>query len=249
MTTLRAPRAIIFDLDGTLVDTVGTRVHSWMAVFPRFGIEPDPEFLAPLMGSDGKLLARMVAEQYGVELQPGDDAQIDIEAGIEFRILNAHPRALPAAHEILESLTDRGLPWAVATSSLPDDARESVQSLGLRSMPLICDGADVEHAKPAPDLLLKAAGLLNVKREEAWYAAIYAGTCWRRERRACAPSRCYCARTEAELRETGADAVYPTLREFMAANPHRLSAIAPGRLRGLRRGARPPRRPPLAPAE
>ena len=133
MTTSRAPHAIIFDLDGTLVDTVGTRVDSWMAVFPRFGIEPDPGFLAPLMGSDGKYLARMTAEHYGVELQPGDDAQIDIQAGAEFRVLNANPRALPAARELLEALTDRGLPWAVATSSLPDDARESVQSLGLRS--------------------------------------------------------------------------------------------------------------------
>ena len=55
MTTSRAPHAIIFDLDGTLVDTVGTRVDSWMAVFPAFGIDPDPAFLAPLMGSDGKL--------------------------------------------------------------------------------------------------------------------------------------------------------------------------------------------------
>ena len=70
MTTSRAPHAIIFDLDGTLVDTVGTRVDSWMAVFPRFGIDPDPAFLAPLMGSDGKLLARMVAERYEVELSP-----------------------------------------------------------------------------------------------------------------------------------------------------------------------------------
>ena len=120
MTTSRAPHAIIFDLDGTLVDTVGTRVDSWMAVFPKFGIDPDPAYLAPLMGSDGKLLARMVAEHYGVELQPGDDVTIDILAGDEFRVLNVHPRSLPAAREILESLTDRGMPWAVATSSLPD---------------------------------------------------------------------------------------------------------------------------------
>lgn len=220
MTTSSTPRAIIFDLDGTLVDTVGTRVHSWMAVFPRFGIEPDPEFLAPLMGSDGKLLARMVAERYGVELKPGDDAQIDIEAGIEFRILNAHPRALPAAHEILESLTDRGLAWAVATSSLPDDARESVQSLGLRAMPLICDGADVEHAKPAPDLLLKAAGLLDVEPEEAWYVG---DSRWDMLASRAAGMRAIAvltgATTEAELRDSGADVIYPTLRELMGDIP------------------------------
>ncbi len=220
MTTLHAPHAIIFDLDGTLVDTVGTRVDSWMAVFPKFGIDPDPEFLAPLMGSDGKLLARMTAEHYGVALKAGDDAHIDLEAGVEFRVLNTHPRALPAARDILESLTDRGLPWAVATSSLPDDARESVQSLGLRSMPLICDGADVEHAKPAPDLLLKAAHLLEVEPADAWYVG---DSRWDMLASTAAGMRAIAvltgATTEAELNETGADVIYPTLREFMAALP------------------------------
>ncbi len=220
MTTSHAPHAIIFDLDGTLVDTVGTRVNSWMAVFPKFGIEPEPEYLAPLMGSDGKLLARMVAEHYNVALKPGDDVQIDIEAGAQFRVLNAHPRALPAAREILEALTDLGLPWAVATSSLPDDARKSVGSLNLRTMPLICDGADVEHAKPAPDLLLKAAGLLDADPGETWYVG---DSRWDMLASKAAGMRAIAvltgATTESELVESGADVIYPTLREFMADVP------------------------------
>jgi HAD superfamily hydrolase (TIGR01509 family) len=220
MTTSHAPHAIIFDLDGTLVDTVGTRVHSWMAVFPRFGIDPDPEFLAPLMGSDGKLLARMVAEHYGVELQAGDDVTIDKLAGDEFRVLNKHPRALPSAHQVLESLTDRGMPWAVATSSLPDDARESVESLRLRAMPLICDGADVEHAKPAPDLLIKAAGLLEVEPAETWYVG---DSKWDMVAAKAAGMRAIAvltgATTAEALSEAGADVIYPTLAEFMAEIP------------------------------
>ena len=220
MTTPPAPQAIIFDLDGTLVDTVGTRVDSWMAVFPRFGIEPEPAFLAPLMGSDGKYLARMTAEHYGVELKPGDDALIDRQAGAEFRVLNADPRALPAARELLEALTDRGLPWAVATSSLPDDARESVQSLGLRSMPLICDGADVEHAKPAPDLLIKAAGMLEVEPGATWYVG---DSRWDMVASRAAGMRAIAvltgATSEAALTEAGADVIYPTLAEFMAELP------------------------------
>jgi HAD superfamily hydrolase (TIGR01509 family) len=220
MTTPRAPRAIIFDLDGTLVDTVGTRVDSWMAVFPKFGIEPDPEYLAPLMGSDGKYLARMVAERYGVELAPGDDAEIDIQAGAEFRVLNADPRVLPAVLETLEALTDRGMPWAVATSSLPDDARESVQAIGLRTMPIICDGADVEHAKPAPDLLLKAAGLLHVDPAETWYVG---DSRWDMVAAKAAGMRAIAVRTGAttteSLTEAGADVIYPTMAEFQAEIP------------------------------
>jgi len=217
MTTSHAPRAIIFDLDGTLVDTVGTRVDSWMAVFPKYGIDPDPAFLAPLMGSDGKLLARMVAEHYGVELQPGDDATIDILAGDEFRILNTHPRSLPAAREILELLSDRGMPWAVATSSLPDDARESVASLQLRSMPIICDGADVEHAKPAPDLLLKAAGLLGTAPGETWYVGDSKWDMVAAKAAGMLAVAVLTGATSAEaLADAGADVLYPTLVEFMA---------------------------------
>lgn len=220
MTTSRAPRAIIFDLDGTLVDTVGTRVDAWMAVFPRFGIEPDPEYLAPLMGSDGKYLARMVAEEYGVQLQPGDDAEIDIQAGAAFRVLNANPRVLPAVPETLEGLTDRGMPWAVATSSLPDDARASVRAIGLRWAPIICDGADVEHAKPAPDLLLKAAGLLNVEPAQTWYVG---DSRWDMVASRAAGMRAIAVLTGAtaadELTAAGADVIYPTMAEFRAEIP------------------------------
>jgi HAD superfamily hydrolase (TIGR01509 family) len=220
MTTARAPHAIIFDLDGTLVDTVGTRVHSWMAVFPRFGIEPDPEFLAPLMGSDGKFLARLVAKEYGVTLQRGEDAEIDLQAGAEFRVLNANPRVLPAVLETLESLTDRSLPWAVATSSLPDEARGSVQAIGLRSAPIICDGADVEHAKPAPDLLLKAANLLDVDPTQTWYVG---DSRWDMVAAKAADMRAIAvltgATTAEALTEAGADVIYPTMAEFRAEIP------------------------------
>jgi HAD superfamily hydrolase (TIGR01509 family) len=157
-----------------------------------------------------------VAEHHGVPIGPGLDTEIDIAAGETFRVLNAHPRALPAVNEILESLTERGLPWAVATSSLPDEARESVASLGLHTMPLVCDGGDVEHAKPAPDLLLKAAHLLEVEPDDAWYvgdsrwdmvAANAAGML--------AVGVSTGATSEAELRKSGADVTYPTLRELL----------------------------------
>ena len=111
MTTVRAARAIIFDLDGTLVDTVGVRVTAWMDVFPAFGIETDREAVGLLMGSDGKLVARTVAESVGQSLQPGVDAEIDRVAGERFAELNRRPLPLAGASEILEFLEEADLPF------------------------------------------------------------------------------------------------------------------------------------------
>jgi beta-phosphoglucomutase-like phosphatase (HAD superfamily) len=61
------------------------------------------------------------------------------------------------------------MPWAIATSSRPEEAVASVGSLGLAHQPLVVDGSDVEHAKPAPDLLLKGAHQLAVEPDAAWY--------------------------------------------------------------------------------
>jgi HAD superfamily hydrolase (TIGR01509 family) len=164
-----APAAFLFDLDGTLVDTVGIRVQAWTDTFPRFGIEPDPACLPPLMGSDGRLLARMVAEHAGVPLAAGVDEDIDRVAGERFSELNQHPRPLPGVAGIIGWLEEAGLRWAIATSSRPDEALASVAALGLARSPLVVDGSDVEHAKPAPDLLLKAADRLGTEPPATWY--------------------------------------------------------------------------------
>lgn len=218
--SLRAPRAIIFDLDGTLVDTVGTRVDAWMDTFPEYGIHPDATFLEPLIGYDGKLLARMVAEHHSVAIEPVTEAAIDLAAGERFRELNADPRVLPAATETLRALDDRGMPWAIATSSLPQDALASVASLSLASKPLICDGADVEHAKPAPDLLLKAAALLDIPSQDVWYVG---DSRWDMMAAVAAEMTAIAVMTgatdEAALREAGAAVVYPTLQELLDALP------------------------------
>lgn len=217
MTTLRAPRAFLFDLDGTLVDTVGTRVEAWSATFPRFGIDPDRAVLGPLIGSDGRLLARMVAEHAGVSLGPGVDEEIDRLAGERFSELNAHPRPLPAAAEILAYVDSIGLPWAIATSSRPDEARASVGALGLDRWPLVVDGHDVEHAKPAPDLLLKASEELSVAPADTWYVGDAKWDMLAAGAAGMVPIGVATGATsEDDLVASGAAVTFPTLRELLA---------------------------------
>lgn len=163
------PQAVIFDLDGTLVDTVGTRIDAWEAVFREFGIPATRSELGPMIGIDGRRLAREVAESAGVELPDGADEAIDHRAGELFDERNRAPRALPGAREVLERLDAVGVTWAIGTSSRAAQVAASVAALQLSRAPRIVDGSRVEHAKPAPDLLLLAARELGCDPHRCWY--------------------------------------------------------------------------------
>ena len=162
MRTASRPQAIVFDLDGTLVDTVGTRIDAWQIAFAERGLTVERERLGPLIGMDGRALA---AEVIGDD---GDAGEIDRRAGELFGERNRSPRPLPGAREALGRLDAAGVTWAIATSSRAEQVAASVDALGLAHQPRIIDGSAVERAKPAPDLLLLAAERLGSIPEATW---------------------------------------------------------------------------------
>ena len=168
-TAAAQPAAVIFDLDGTLVDTVETRIRAWLAVFAEERIPADRAGVSPRIGLDGRRLAREVAKEAGLVLEPGREEAIDVRCGAIFEELNQHPRPLPGVGRLLDRLATTGVPWAIATSSRREQIATSVEALGLARAPLIIDGTHVEHAKPAPDLLLLAANRLEASPPECWY--------------------------------------------------------------------------------
>jgi HAD superfamily hydrolase (TIGR01509 family) len=166
---LPRPTAVIFDLDGTLVDTVEARIRAWLAVFGEEGIPAHRGQVAVLIGADGRRLAREVADAAGITLAPGRDERIDARCGEIFAELNARPRPLPGVGGALLRIEAAGVPWAIATSSRREQVAPSVDALRLARPPLIVDGSHVEHAKPAPDLLLLAAKELHADPATCWY--------------------------------------------------------------------------------
>ena len=166
---LPRPRALIFDLDGTLVDTVETRIRAWLALFDEAGIPADRSEVAALIGADGKRLARALAAAAGIELDDRRAEELDRRSGEIYETLNTDPRPLPGAVRLLGELDERGLSWAIATSSRRQQVGASVDSLKLSHQPTIVDGSHVEHAKPAPDLLLEAAATLSLPAAACWY--------------------------------------------------------------------------------
>ena len=209
----------MFDLDGTLVDTVDVRIAAWKAAFAEVGIAASDAELAPMIGSDGRRLAREVAAAHGRELDRDGAEELDRRSGELYDELNRSPRALPGAHRLLEALDAVGVRWAIATSSRREQVRASIAALELGHPPLIVDGSHVEHAKPAPDLLLLAARELDLPAPRCWYvgdatwdmrAAVAAGM----------PAVAVTAGAavgEDALREAGATLVVATLDELV---PH-----------------------------
>jgi HAD superfamily hydrolase (TIGR01509 family) len=165
---LPRPAGIAFDLDGTLVDTVDARIEGWLEALDAAGIAATREQIAPMIGMDGKRLAMEIAAASGRELADDDAETIDRAAGGAFDRHNREPRPLPGAQALLENLRALGIPWVVATSSRAEQVRASVAALGLSEEPTIVDGSQVQRAKPAPDLLLRAAERLAAAPGDCW---------------------------------------------------------------------------------
>jgi HAD superfamily hydrolase (TIGR01509 family) len=167
-TTLPPPDGLVFDLDGTLVDTVPARIEGWLEALEGAAVAATREQVAPMIGMDGRRLAWLAGEAAGRRLTDDEAEAFDRAAGEAFDRYNLAPRPLPGVTEIIATLDELGLPWLIATSSRAGQVTRSVEALGLATAPTIVDGSQVHRAKPAPDLLLLAAGRLGVAPAGCW---------------------------------------------------------------------------------
>lgn len=108
-------------------------------------------------------------ELTGRQLSDGRAEAIDKRAGQIYDRLNTAPRPVPGARSLLIALGRSELAWAIATSSRREQVSASIRVLRLPEEPAIVDGSHVEHAKPAPDLLLLAAERLGTPARQCWY--------------------------------------------------------------------------------
>jgi HAD superfamily hydrolase (TIGR01509 family) len=163
------PAAVLFDLDGTLVDSVETRIAAWLQTFAEVGLPTSREQLSPLIGLDGRRLAKEVAALAGSPIDEARAEEIDHRSGEIYESLNRSPRPLPGVRRLVDAIEARTISWAIATSSRRAQVATSVAALGLSAEPTIVDASNVAHAKPEPDLLLYAAKELGIEPGRCWY--------------------------------------------------------------------------------
>jgi HAD superfamily hydrolase (TIGR01509 family) len=155
--------SFIFDLDGTLVDSVYQHVMAWQEALQAENIQVSTWRIHRRIGMSGGLATGMLLREVDIAISPALVDRLQSLHSEAYGRLVRSVRPLPGALSLLEHLTRTGLSWAVATSGSMDVAKYNLELLGIepKSVPVITRD-DVKRAKPDPDLFLAAADRLQV---------------------------------------------------------------------------------------
>jgi HAD superfamily hydrolase (TIGR01509 family) len=154
--------AFLFDLDGTLVDSVYQHVLAWREALEEAGIELSVWRIHRRIGMSGGLFVNALLRETGRRVTPDEAARLQGSHADAYTRQVAQVRPLPGARELLAYLSQAGVPWAVATSGRLKSAAPALEMLGIPPDVPIITRDQVERAKPDPDLFLAAAERLGV---------------------------------------------------------------------------------------
>jgi HAD superfamily hydrolase (TIGR01549 family) len=162
----RQDTAFVFDLDGTLVDSVYHHVLAWREALDHEGIELSVWRIHRKIGMSGGLFTNMLLRETGVDFDQARIERLQRLHADAYNRTSRDIRPLPGARALLQTLTDTDIPWAIATSGRIETAGPVLENLGvnLDRVPVITRD-QVKYAKPDPDLFLAAAARLNVSAE------------------------------------------------------------------------------------
>jgi HAD superfamily hydrolase (TIGR01549 family) len=159
----RSQSSFLFDLDGTLVDSVYHHVLAWREALEAEDIKLSIWRIHRKVGMSGGLMTHMLLRETGLEISAERIARLQHLHSKAYKARSADVQPLPGARELLTYLTRADIPWTIATSGRLETAGPVLERLGvdLDRIPVVTRD-QVKYAKPDPDLFLTAAERLNV---------------------------------------------------------------------------------------
>jgi beta-phosphoglucomutase-like phosphatase (HAD superfamily) len=153
--------ALLFDLDGTLVDTVYGHVLAWQQALAEAGVAVEAHRLHRHVGSSGALIVRFAQREAGCHLSAEQTATVYRRHGELFHQIVPQPRPLPGAANAFRVLREAKVPYAIATASYRPVIDPSLNALGVGADTIVVEGKGELHGKPEPDLFLAARARLS----------------------------------------------------------------------------------------
>jgi len=147
-------RALIFDLDGTLVDTVYAHIFAWQRALAEAGMAIEGWRIHRKIGMSGGLFTRAVARELGRDLSLAEEESLQHRHGELFAQLLPERRPLPGAVELIRFLQSSKILFGIATSGSRPEINASLDVLGIHPETVVVERGDVARAKPEPDLFL-----------------------------------------------------------------------------------------------
>jgi len=158
--------ALLFDLDGTLVDTVYAHVLAWQQALGEVGVAVESYRIHRHVGSSGGLIVRFAQRQAGRQLSAEQAETVERRHSEVFRQIVPRPRPLPGAIEAFRLLRDARIPHAIATASYRPIIDASLDAVGVGPDAIVVEGKGALQGKPEPDLFLASRARLAALAED-----------------------------------------------------------------------------------
>ncbi|MBP0597552.1 HAD-IA family hydrolase [Herbaspirillum sp. LeCh32-8] len=166
--SLRPPRAILFDLDGTLADTAPDLAAAANFLREQGGLAPAPyDILRPVASAGARGLIGAA-----LDIHPGDERYEALKVRFLDRYeanMTAHSRLFDSVPELLAQLEARGIAWGIVTNKASRFTDKLAPQIGLGHAACIVSGDTTPHPKPHPAPLLEAARRLGIAPADCWY--------------------------------------------------------------------------------
>lgn len=159
-------KALIFDLDGTLIDSVYPHALAWQQAFRERDLCVPAWEIHRRIGISGKILARAVARERGTSLSDEAIAEAEDAHARFYRPYRELCVPLPGAENLLRFLRESKVAHGIATTGKREEVAESLRALGVGEGVVVMDGSSIEHTKPDPDLFVECQKALGVDRSD-----------------------------------------------------------------------------------